>query len=66
MDIDPEEAGRRTTPPDEAARIILDGIEDDQLHIYVGRDSLTMNIFNRVAPKQATKLISRRMKDLLG
>ena len=66
MDIDPEEATRRTTPPDEAARIILDGIEDDQLHIYVGRDSLTMNIFNRVAPKQATKLISRRMKDLLG
>lgn len=66
MEMDPEEAARRTTAPDEAARIILDGIEDDQLHIYVGRDSLMMNIFSRVAPKRATHVIQRQMKELLG
>lgn len=66
MDIDPEEMARRVTSPEEAARIILDGIEDDQLHIYVGRDSMMMNVFTRVAPKRATKLIQRQMKDLIG
>lgn len=66
MDIDPEEVARRTTSPEEAARIIIDGIEDDQLHIYVGRDSLMMNVFTRVAPKRATKLIQRQMKDLIS
>ncbi|MGH8952710.1 MAG: SDR family NAD(P)-dependent oxidoreductase [Acidimicrobiia bacterium] len=49
----------------EAATVILDGIEDDQLHIYVGRDSRTMNLLTRVAPKRASHFISRQMKDLL-
>ncbi len=53
-------------PPEDAARIIVDGIEDDQLHIYVGRDSRMMNLFNRVAPKRSTHLIQRQMKDLLS
>ena len=56
----------RTTSPEEAARIILDGIESDDLHIYVGRDSRTMNLFTRVAPRRATHLIYRQMKDLLS
>jgi NAD(P)-dependent dehydrogenase (short-subunit alcohol dehydrogenase family) len=55
-----------TTSADEAARIILDGIEDDQFHIYVGRDARTMNLLNRVAPKRSTHIIYKRMKALLG
>jgi short-subunit dehydrogenase len=55
-----------TTSPEDAAKIIIDGIEADRLHIFVGRDSLMMSIFNRVAPKQSTHLIRRQMKDLLG
>ena len=31
-----------------AARIILDGIEEDDLQIFVGRDSRMMNLFNRM------------------
>lgn len=54
------------TSPQEAARIILDGIEDDQFHIYVGKDSLTMNLLNRAAPRFSTHLIQKRMKSLLG
>ena len=53
------------TSAEDAGRIILDGIEANDLHIFVGRDARMMNIANRVAPKQATHLIYRQMKDLL-
>lgn len=55
----------RTTTPEEAARIILDGIEADELYIHVGRDSKAMSLFTRLAPKRATHMIQKRMKDLL-
>ena len=63
---DVEKASSRSLTPAEAARIMLDGIEDDRLHIYVGRDSRMMNFANRVAPRRSTHLISRQMKDLLS
>ena len=56
----------RTTSPEAAAKVILDGIESDDLHIYVGRDSRTMNLMTRVAPRRATHLIYRQMRDLLS
>lgn len=61
-----EGSSRRMTSAEDAARIILDGIEDDKLYIHVGRDSLMMSILKRVAPKRATHLIQRQMKDLLS
>lgn len=61
-----EESKHRTTSPEDAARIILDGIEGDKLHVYVGRDARTMNLINRVAPRRSTHLIYRQMKDLLS
>lgn len=61
-----EESNFPTTEPDEAARIIVDGIEANRLHVHVGRDSRLMNLANRVAPRQSTHLIQRQMKDLLG
>lgn len=60
-----EESSISMTPADEAAKTIVDGIESDRLHIYVGRDSLMMSLANRTAPKMATHLIYRQMKDLL-
>ncbi|MGD2101563.1 MAG: SDR family oxidoreductase [Acidimicrobiia bacterium] len=69
IDVDPEtaeSAGARATSPEDAARIIVDGIEGDRLHIYVGRDSRMMNLANRVAPRRSTHLIYRQMKELLG
>ncbi len=54
-----------TTSPHAAATIILDGIERDEFHIFVGRDSKMMNVACRVAPQKATHMIYRRMKDLL-
>lgn len=58
-------ANRRTTSPEDAAATILDGIESNDLHIYVGNDSKMMNLANRLAPKRATHLIYNQMKDLL-
>ena len=55
-----------TTQPDEAARTIVDGMESDRFHVYVGRDSRVMNVASRIAPKRATHLIQRKMMQLLG
>ncbi len=55
-----------TTSAEDAARTIVDGIEQDRLHVLVGRDAQTMNLLTRVAPRQATHLIKRQMSSLLG
>ena len=44
---------------------IIDGIEKDRLHIYVGRDSQLMGAAVRLAPKRATHLISKQMRQLM-
>jgi len=53
------------THPTDAARVILDGIEANRLHILVGLDARALDLARRVAPKAATRLIQRRMKELL-
>lgn len=62
-----EEGGSRfpLTEPEDAARTIVDGIESDRYHIYVGRDARLMNLLNRLAPRRSTHLIQRQMKRLL-
>jgi len=42
-----------TTTLEDAAKIILDGIQSNKLHIYVGRDSRMMNLANRTAPRRS-------------
>ncbi len=63
---DMEKATKRSLAPAKAAKIMLDGIENDRFHIYVGRDSRMMNIANRFAPRRSTHLISKQMADLLS
>jgi NAD(P)-dependent dehydrogenase (short-subunit alcohol dehydrogenase family) len=60
-----EGGGFPTTSPQDAASTIVDGIVDDRLHVYVGRDARLMNIAVRTAPKQAARLITRQMAALL-
>jgi NAD(P)-dependent dehydrogenase (short-subunit alcohol dehydrogenase family) len=65
--VSEEEAGKyKVSSPDEVARIILDGIEDDKFHIYAGKSSRMMNILTRLAPRRATHIIQRQMKSLLS
>ncbi|WP_370327524.1 SDR family NAD(P)-dependent oxidoreductase [Euzebya sp.] len=54
------------TSAENAARIVVDGIEAGDLHIHVGRDSRLMGLATRIAPRRATHLITRKMKSLLG
>lgn len=63
--VDADESRFPTTSAEDAAKIILKGIESDRLHIYVGRDARMMNLASRTAPRRATHMISKQMKDLL-
>lgn len=63
---DMKKATSRSLAPDEAAKVMLDGIERDRFHIYVGRDSRMMNLASRFAPKRSTHLITKQMEELLG
>lgn len=62
---DPEESRLPITTPEAAARTITDGIEKDDLYVHVGKDSVAMHLLQRIAPKQATHLITRQMASLL-
>lgn len=53
------------TPPEKAARIIVEGLAKDRLHIYVGLDSRVMSAAIKIAPKLSTKLVRDQMADLL-
>lgn len=53
-------------PAKEAAAIVVDGVESDRFHIYVGRQAKVMSLMSRVAPRRATHLITSQMKELLS
>ena len=57
--------GLQPTEPETAARVILDGIAGNKLHVYVGNDSRAMSLAIKLAPKQATKLVQKQMKGLI-
>lgn len=52
--------------PEQAAKIIIDGMEKDAYRIIAGQDSATMDKLYRLSPKQAAGLIAKNMKSLLG
>lgn len=54
------------TSASDAARTVVDGMEADRLHIYVGRDARLMNLLSRIAPRRAIHLIERQMRTLLA
>lgn len=51
--------------PEEAARIIIDGVERDKPQIFTGKDSKLMNKLYRLNPVAATKIITKQMQSLL-
>lgn len=65
-DASEQGSSMRTTSAEDAAKIIIDGIENDQLHIFVGTDSKMMNLAVRVSPRRSTHMIQKRMKGLLA
>ncbi len=56
-----ESGGVPMTAADAAARIMLDGIERDRLHVYVGKDARIMGLAIKVAPRSAIRFVQRQM-----
>lgn len=56
----------KTTTPEAAAEMIINGMERDAFQVFVGNDSKMMNILYRLNPKYATRMIQERMKALLS
>jgi len=55
----------KTTSAPDAAAIIVDGIEKDKYHVFVGSDARTMNLLWRLMPEWAANLIYSQMRSLL-
>ena len=51
--------------PARAAELICRGIEADRRYIFVGRDALFMQAIYRLSPSRASKLIAKKMGELL-
>ena len=65
----PEVAGGReykTLAADKAARIILDGMAQDQYRVLVGSDAKMLDRLYRLHPRRAAGFLANQMKDLLG
>jgi short-subunit dehydrogenase len=52
-------------PASEAARLIIQGMENNKLQIFLGQDSNFMNLLYRFNPVFATNFIAKKMKSLL-
>jgi len=55
----------KTLPASEAARLIVEGIENNKPQIFLGSDCKTMSYLYRLSPLYAIKLIAKQMKALL-
>jgi NADP-dependent 3-hydroxy acid dehydrogenase YdfG len=56
----------KTLTPSQAAEMIVNGMETNQYHVYAGSDSKMLNMFTRISPRRAAKIIAEQLKSLLG
>ena len=54
------------TQPDQAARIMVAGLEKNKLHIYVGMDARLMSIAIKIAPRPAIRFVKKQMAKALA
>jgi short-subunit dehydrogenase len=55
----------KMTSPAVAAEIIVDGMEKNKYHVFVGSDAKLMDFFCRLMPERAAKIIYSQMRSLL-
>ncbi len=60
-----ENKSMKVLSPARAAQIIIDGMEKDRYRVLVGKDAKLMDLFCRMNPKSAAKLINQKMQALL-
>lgn len=63
---DGKESKIKPLAADKAAAMIIQGMEEDKVRIYVGGDSKFLNTLYRLNPGYATRFISKKMQELLG
>ena len=56
---------RKVATAEQAATIILDGMEKNAYRVLIGRDAKMMDLIYRLNPKRAAVMIASQMKDLL-
>jgi hypothetical protein len=56
----------KTLSPAKAAQIIVDGMENNRYRVLVGQDANIMDLFYRLSPKSAAKMINKKMSGLLS
>lgn len=64
--VDGDESSFQVLKADEAARIIVDGIQKNRYHIFVGKDARMMDKLTRLMPRRAALIIANKMKSLLN
>ncbi len=52
------------TSASEAARQIIEGMENNEFQVFVGKDSKMMNLMYKFMPKKAIKFINEKMKNM--
>jgi short-subunit dehydrogenase len=57
---------RKILSAEQAARLIVDGMEHDRYRVMVGSDAKMMDRLYRLTPRRAAGFIANQMKDLLG
>lgn len=65
IDTGEEEQDFPALPAEEAAKLIIEGIEKNKFQVYTGKDSKMMNLLYRLSPKRATDFITKKMGSLL-
>ncbi len=65
MSVEKENSNFKTLPAKEASHRILNGMKNNKVQIYLGQDCTSMNLFYRISPVQAIRLIANKMKSLL-
>jgi len=58
--------GIKMTTPQVAAKLIVDGIERNAFHVFVGADAKLMCFLMRVIPEKAARMIYTKMRSLLA
>jgi short-subunit dehydrogenase len=56
----------KTTPPAEAARVIIDAMEKDAFRATIGKDAAMMDRLSRLMPERAAAIIYKQMRSLLA
>lgn len=55
----------KTTPPEEAAEIIVRAVEKGTYRVFIGNDARSLDWLSRLAPERALTLIAQQMAHLL-